>query len=215
MKGRLTTFTLLVASLSMPTALHAQSLADIAKKAQEQRDKAKAAAAEKAKTEGEQGKGGASTDKLNAAPTKVYTNKDLPGDSTRPAAIPVETKAEPAVDETSNKAATKKPDEPVKDEAYWRGRMTTLRDNLARDKAACEPLAEKVRVLDGIYADSVFYVDGKAMVNRASAAVIETKQADAKAELRQCTAKVALDQSTIATVEEEARRLGVLPGWLR
>lgn len=214
MKGRPIVLALLAASLSMPAALHAQSLGDIAKKAQEQRDKAKAEA-EKAKTEGEQGKAGTSTAKPNTPPAKVYTNKDLVDDPTRPAGAPAETKTEPAVNETSNKAATEKSDEPVKDEAYWRGRMTTLRGNLARDNAACEPLAEKVRVLDGIYADSVFYVDGKAMVNRASAAVIETKQADAKAELRQCVAKVALDQTAIGTVEEEARRLGVLPGWLR
>jgi hypothetical protein len=53
------------------------------------------------------------------------------------------------------------------------------------------------------------------MVNWASAAVIETQQVAAKAELRQCVAKVALDYTAIATVEEEARRLGVLPGWLR
>ena len=53
------------------------------------------------------------------------------------------------------------------------------------------------------------------MVNRASAAVIETKQVDAKTELRQCVAKVALDQTAIDTAEEEARRLSVLPGWLR
>jgi hypothetical protein len=118
------------------------------------------------------------------------------------------------VKQTSNKA-TENPDEAVKDEAYWRGRMTTLRGNLARDKSACLPLAEKVRELDAIYADSVFYVDGKPMVNRASATVIETKQVDAKAELRQCVAKVALDQTAIDTAEEEARRLSVLPGWLR
>ena len=93
--------------------------------------------------------------------------------------------------------------------------MTTLRGNLARDNAACVPIAQKVRELDALYAESVFYVDGRAMVNRAAAAVIETKQVEAKAELAQCTAKVALDRTAIDTAEEEARRLGVLPGWLR
>jgi hypothetical protein len=147
---------------------------------------------------------------------KSYSNKDLVDDPTRPAAAPAETtKAEPAVTETSKKAATEKSDEPVKDEAYWRARMATLRGNLARDTATCAPLAAKVRELDGLYADSVFYQDGKAMVNRASAAVIETKQVDAKAELRQCQGKAALDQTAIETAEEEARRLGALPGWLR
>jgi len=150
-------FALLVASLRMPTALHAQSLGEVAKKAQEQRDKAKADAAAKTKTEGEQAKsGGASTNKPSAAPTKAYTNKDLVDDPTMPAAAPAQTKTERAVNETSDKTATEKSDKPVKDEAYWRARMTTLRGDLARDKAACEPLAEKVRALDRIYADSVF-----------------------------------------------------------
>ncbi len=214
MKGRHIAFALLAVSLCMPTALHAQSLGEIAKKAQEQRDKAKAEA-EKAKTEAEKGNAGASTAKPSTPPVKSYTNKDLVDDPTRAVAAPAETKTEPAVNDTSHKAATEKSDEPVKDEAYWRARMTTLRGNLARDNAACEPLAAKVHELDGLYADSVFYVDGRPMVNRASAAVIETKQVDAKAELRQCQAKVALDQTAIGTAEEEARRLGALPGWLR
>jgi hypothetical protein len=51
MKCRSITFVLLVASLSMPAALHGQSLGEIAKKIQEQRDTAKAEA-EKTKTEG-------------------------------------------------------------------------------------------------------------------------------------------------------------------
>jgi prophage DNA circulation protein len=215
MKVHPITFVLLVASLSMPNALHAQSLGELAKKAQEQRDKAKAEG-EKAKAEGEKGNVGASTAKPSTPPVKSYTNQDLVGDSIRPAAAPPATKTEPAVKEASSKeAATAKSDEPQKDEAYWRKRMTTLRGNLARDSAACVPVAKKVRELDDIYADSVFYVDGKPMVNRASAAVIETKQVDAKTELRQCVAKVALDQTAIDTAEEEARRLGVLPGWLR
>lgn len=215
MKVRPITLALLVASLGMPSALHAQSLGEIAKKAQEQRDKAKAEA-EKAKTQGAQSKAGDSASKPGTAPAKTYTNKDLVDDPTRPAAVPAETKTEPPVKETSNKeAATANSEEPVKDEAYWRGRIATLRATLASDNAACVPIAQKVRELDAIYADSVFYVDGRPMVNRASSAVIETKQADAKAELRQCGAKAALAQTAIAAAEEEARRLGVLPGWLR
>jgi hypothetical protein len=215
MKARPIAFALLVASLSMSNALHAQSLGELAKKTQEQRDKGKAEA-EKAKSDGAQGKAASATGQSSTPSAKVYTNKDLVNDPAQPPAVPAEAKTQPTVKEASNKEAeTAKSEEPQKGEAYWRRRMATLRGNLVSANAACVPLADKVRELDAIYADSVFYVDGRAMVNRASAAVIETKQADAKAELRQCVAKVALAETAVATAEEEARRAGVLPGWVR
>jgi hypothetical protein len=193
--------TVLLGTLGLPTALHGQSLSDLAKKTQEDRAKAKQ---EQVKSDDTK-----KTDKASAA--KVYSNNDLV-DVPPPAAAPADTNTEPVATDTPQKVATA---EPATDEAYWRRRMTTLRGNLARDNAACEPLAAKVRELDSIYASSVFYVDGKAMVNRASAAVIETKLVDAKSEQQQCLAKVTLDRAAIDTVLEEARRLGVLPGWLR
>jgi hypothetical protein len=49
----------------------------------------------------------------------------------------------------------------------------------------------------------------------AAAATIETQLVEAKAEQQKSVAKAVLDQTAIATAEEEARRRGVLPGWLR
>ena len=193
--------------------LDAQSLVEAAKKAQEQREKAKA---EQAKTKSADTTSPESPDKTTKPPAKkVYTNADLGAVPPPPPTTAGEKKAGAAVNETATGAATEKAAEPVKDEAYWRGRMATLRGNLARANAACEPLAAKVRALNTLYAESIFYVDGKAMVNRASAAVIETKLVDARAELMQCTPKVALAEAAIGAAEEEARLLGVLPGWLR
>jgi hypothetical protein len=104
----------------------------------------------------------------------------------------------------------------TKDEAWWRARMGGLRNELSMDKAACEPLAAKIRALQSTYDSYVFYDrDGTAKINTAAAATIETKLVEAKNEQQKCVAKVALDQTTIGTAEEEARRLGVLPGWLR
>jgi len=140
--------------------------------------------------------------------------KDLGVVPPPPPTTPGETKAEGPVKETATGAVTEKAAEPVEDEAYWRGRMATLRGNLARDQATCEPISAKVRDLDALYADSIFYIDGKAMVNRAADATIETKRVDARAELQQCAAKVALDQTAISTAEEEARRLNVLAATL-
>jgi hypothetical protein len=104
----------------------------------------------------------------------------------------------------------------MKDEGWWRKRMANLRDQLAMDKAACEPIAGQIRALESTYASYVFHdKDGTAKINTAAASVVETKLVDARTEQGKCVAKVTLDQTAIATVEEEARRLGVLPGWLR
>jgi hypothetical protein len=103
-----------------------------------------------------------------------------------------------------------------KDEGWWRTRMGGLRDQLAMDKSVCEPIAAKIMALQSTYDSYIFYdKNGTAKINTAAAAVIETKLVDARTEQRQCVAKVAVDQTAIDTVEEEARRLGVLPGWLR
>jgi hypothetical protein len=94
--------------------------------------------------------------------------------------------------------------------------MGGLRDQLAMDKATCEPLAAKIRALQSTYDSYVFHDrDGTAKINTAAAAVVETKLVDARTEQAKCVATVALDQTAIGTAEEEARRLGVLPGWLR
>jgi hypothetical protein len=61
--------------------------------------------------------------------------------------------------------------------------MGRLRDQLAMDKTACEPLAAKIRALQSTYDSYVFYDrDGRAKINTAAAAVVETKLVDANAE---------------------------------
>jgi hypothetical protein len=104
----------------------------------------------------------------------------------------------------------------VKDEGWWRKRMSGLREQLATDTAACQPIAAKIKALQSTYDGYVFVDrDGTAKINTAAAATIETKLVEAKSEQQKCLAQVALDKNAISTAEEEARRLGVLPGWLR
>jgi hypothetical protein len=224
------------ASFAVPA--RAQSLAELAQKTKEARekaeaDRAKAAAEASAKCPSDAGrqsaapKSPACEPSKPAPPKKTYNDdslKQLAPSADTSSALPVPPSTDTSTKESaikasskegSSKASAENADQPIKDEAYWRERMATLRGNLARDNAACVPIAQKVNELDALYADSIFYIDGKAMVNRASAAVIETKQVEANAELRECRAKVALDQKAIDAAEEEARRLGVLPGWLR
>jgi hypothetical protein len=120
------------------------------------------------------------------------------------------TKSEPARSEGGIATAS------AQDEKWWRARMSGLRDQLVTDKATCQPIAAKIVALQNTYDSYVFTgSDGTRKINTAAAATIETQVVAAQAEQRKCAAKVALDQSSIGIAEEEARRLGVLPGWLR
>jgi hypothetical protein len=70
--------------------------------------------------------------------------------------------------------------------------------------------------LQNTYDSYVFTAtDGTRKINTAAAATIETQLVAAKAEYGKCTAKVSVDQAAVGAAEEEARQLGVLPGWLR
>jgi hypothetical protein len=89
----------LLAALGLPTALHAQSLADVAKKTEEERATAKQEQVKTDKVE----KAEKATDKANT-PTKVYTNKDL---DSRPAPEPgVASKAAETPPKAETPAAT-------------------------------------------------------------------------------------------------------------
>jgi hypothetical protein len=105
MKGRSIAFAFLVVGLSLPTALDAQSLGEIARKAREARVKAKEEQAKVASTEPVTTKEGAKGQPAltsTVAPKKLYTNKDLPDG---PDALPVvPTAPAPEIDTTALKA---------------------------------------------------------------------------------------------------------------
>jgi hypothetical protein len=164
----------------------AQSLADVAKKEEERR-------------------------KTVPAPAKVYTNKDLtaaPAGST-PAA-PASAAATPAkAPDAADKAAKDKETkdgEPAKDQAYWAARLKTLRTKLERDTSFADALQTKVNSLSTDF------------VNRddpAQRAVVERERQKALSELGRLKQDVAAGKKAIADLQEEARRAGVPPGWLR
>ena len=161
--------------------LSGQSLADAAKKEEERRKAVKAAG-------------------------KVYTNKDLGSLPPDGAAPPPPKPAEPA-DATAAKE-TEKPavKEPVKDQAYWAGRMNELRTQLQRDQTYVDALQTRVNSLSADF------------VNRddpAQRAVIANERQKSIAELDRLKAQIEAGKKAIADLEEEARRAGVPPGWLR
>jgi len=168
--------------------VRAQSLADVAKKEADRR-------------------------KTVVEPAKVYTNKDLspvpPGSSSPPppAVTPPSDSAKTADDD--KKAHSKSADaekEPVKDQAYWYGRLKSLQDKLAREQDYADAMQTRINALTTDF------------VNRddpAQRAVIEQNRLKSIDQLASLKKSVQDTQKAIADLLEEARRAGVPPGWLR
>jgi len=180
------------ASVFAPQA-RAQSLADVAKKEEERR-------------------------KSVAAPAKVYTNKDLSpvpaGSPPPPAAAKAGDGAakdkdkEAGIDAKSkgSKATDAADKSPVKDQAYWAGKYKGLQDALQRDQNYADAMQTRINSLNADF------------VNRddpAQRAVIERDRQKAIAELGRLKQSVLDTKKAIADLEEEARRAGVPPGWMR
>jgi hypothetical protein len=168
--------------------LGAQSLGDVAKKEEERR-------------------------KGVAQAGKVYTNKDLrpvPPSTTPPVeAKPSDVKPEDpkAKEAPKNAQPADAKDKPVvKDQAYWADRKKALLGQLDRDQTYSDALQSRINALT---ADFVNRADP------AQRAVIERDRQKALAELANLKKQIEDDKNALAGFEEEARRAGVPPGWLR
>ena len=195
-------FTFVTAAALLLTAItaQAQSLADVARK-EEERRKAKPEAA------------------------KVYTNKDLnavPAPST-PAGDTKDTKDTKDAKDTKDSKDAKDPKdtkdatdpkattdangkEPAKDKAYWSGRLKKLQDQLDQNQTLVDAMQTRINALSTDF------------VNRddpAQRSVIERDRQRALSELTRLKQAVVDGKKAIADLEEEARRAGVPPGWLR
>ena len=188
---RFATWVLLSGFVCTSGAVRAQSLSDVAKKEEERR-------------------------KTVPPAGKVYTNKDLPS-VPQPATTTVP--AEPAKPEartespkdqpkdapgTQDKDAKNKP--AVKDQAYWAESKKTLQTQLERDQTLADALQSRINALTTDF------------VNRADPAqraIIERDRQKALAELGILKKQLGDDKKALADLEEESRRAGVPPGWLR
>lgn len=94
----------------------------------------------------------------------------------------------------------------VRDEAYWRTRMTTAQE--ARTRAALMASALQNRA-DGLWAQFT------AMDDPARRRTIERQRNEALAELENTRMELEELDREIAGIREEARRAGAPPGWLR
>lgn len=95
---------------------------------------------------------------------------------------------------------------PARDAAWWGARMTAARATLARDRVLVAALESRVAAL----ANDIAARDDP----QQRAQVIAARQ-QALAELERMTQQVIEDERAISAIEDEARKAGVPPGWLR
>lgn len=175
--------------VALPGAAAAQSLADVAR-------------AEQARRQGQ------------PKSSKVYTNDSVKSDITPSTPVP-EGAAAAAADAAAVPDAAPAPapaEAPAttsgerRDQAYWKARMTDAREQLERSKTFAEALQTRVNALSADF------------VNRddpAQQAQIGQNRAKAVAELDRVQREIVSQTKAIATIEDEARKAGVPPGWLR
>jgi len=175
---------------AVPLWAQGQSLADVARKEEERRKEVK-------------------------QPSKVFTNKDL--GEVPPAPAPPSADAGKGSADQATKDADKQKDkdkdkdkdknnEPAKDQAYWAGRKNQLAAQLDRDQTYADALQTRINSL---------WADFTARDDPAQRAVLERDRQKSIAELDRLKKTIANDKKALADLDEEARRAGVPPGWLR
>lgn len=179
--------------LGWTVPVSAQSLADLAQREAERRKTVKPAS-----------NGG-----------KVLTNKDVPLVPSSAPVAPATTAASsdaaapdaaPDAADANKAADAKKEDAAPRDQKYWGERMKTLQAQLERDQAFADALQSRVGALTTDF------------VNRddpAQRAAIATERQKAIDEIGRLQTSILATNTAIADLEEEARRAGVPPGWLR
>ena len=134
------------------------------------------------------------------APAKVYTNKDLAAASSPVAA---DKESASVVVGTDSKTTTKvEATTTIKDEDWWRSHALPLRRTLADD-------------ITKLTAAQAYYDGLPPQAKGVLGTPIVEAWMKAKEDISRLTAIVVNDKRALADFEEEARRAGVPPGWLR
>ena len=139
-----------------------------------------------------------------APPAKVYSNKDLVAVDQPPRA-PASANATAPATAPSTPSAVKAPPG-AKDEAHWRDRMRPLRERLDSARALADSTKRRAEVLmraaDRCFAIGVVcadYTESLRLAEQHKALVADVERAE----------------RDVAALEDEGRRAGVPPGWLR
>jgi hypothetical protein len=154
-------------------------------------------------------------------PAKVYTNKDLgpvPAGSPPAAETGATDAKEPDKDAAAKDAGSKDKDNSAgakdsdqardkdKGQSYWREKMKALQTQADRDQTYLDAVQTRVNSLTTDF------------VNRddpAQKSTIERERQRNLGELERLKKTLLDDKKAIADLEDEARRAGVPPGWLR
>jgi len=142
-------------------------------------------------------------------PAKVITNSDLRSVPTVIPATPGGASALPPADSApaaSGGAESAGGCKKTKDQAYWSGRLKTLQGQLERDQSYAVALESRINAL------TTQYVNQSDPIQQAAAA---TDRQNALSEKTRLTKQIEDDKKAITDLQEEARRAGVPPGWLR
>ncbi len=139
-------------------------------------------------------------------PAKVITDKDLPSDkSAGTKAVPAKADERKAAATATQPGGLPKTDDDGHDEKWWQARAEPLWRRLDAATAKLQSARARVEQIS-------------TAMNRAggrSRAAIEQRLQSATAEVERRTAEVADARRALEHLEEEARKAGALPGWLR
>lgn len=162
--------------------------------------------------------------KTVTVPGKVYTNADVKKNAPPPPPppAPAALSGDPGVTSKTpdltapgagkasaeaTKPVTPKADaEESRDEEWYRKQVTEMRATLSRSQLAVEAFQSRANAL---------WADFTARDDPAQRAVIEKNRHEALAELERLKREVGKLEQAIADFEEDARKNGVPPGWLR
>ena len=143
---------------------------------------------------------------------KTLTNQDVEDIRKKQPSSGIETTApegEPGDDETASTTTdAKKPEpDPTQTEEYWRGRKQETEQRIQDAQSRVEQLQSEINTLT-----QAFYAEGDGVAQRP---LIESERIERIKELE--AAKQDLENARLASdsLEDEARRAGALPGWLR
>lgn len=147
--------------------------------------------------------------------TRVFTNSNLGADE-----VDLPPKSMPSFAGSSNATPSNtspgsptipggKPEPPnpnMRDQAYWQGRIKAAMDDVSRTQLFADSLQTKINSLrtDFVNRD-----------NRVEREKIQQDLNSSLAELEKLSKEIAEKRKTITAIEEEARKAGVPPGWLR
>ena len=190
-------------AVALPVAAQTPTLAELAKREEARRKAIKSSAKvyTNDSVRSEPAPRGAAPAAAPAAAPGAPATPPTPSGVDPAAADPAGSDKAKAAPGAETPAADAKPDEKA-----WRERLQTARDALARAQTFAEALQSRINSLSNDFA---------ARDDPAQRATISTDRQKALAELERVKGEIAQHTKAIAAIQDEARKAGVPPGWVR